>query len=258
MTTTGTVAASGDDVAVSYSQLDGTQLVQTTARLGNRIRERFPDADLTRVAATLQGIAERHAERSAAILRPAYLLRLWSWLLLALGLVGLGLLFASIRWRPEGEWKLDQALQALDSGLSMAFFLGAGAVYLASIELRRKRRRCLEALHELRALAHIVDLHQLSKDPDRALHPGADTPSSPERSLSPFLLSRYLEYCVEMLALLGKVAALYGQRFPDPQAIDAIDDIEDLTSGLAGKISNKIMVLQAHGATHPAATGSQP
>jgi hypothetical protein len=243
---------------VSYTQLDGAQLVQTAARLANRIRERFPDADLAQVAAELQRIAEHHAERSTAILRPAYLLRLWSWLLLAVGLTGLGLLFASIRWRPDSDWKVDQVLQTLDSGLSMAFFLGAGAVYLASLELRRKRRRCLEALHELRALAHIVDLHQLGKDPDRALHPGADTPSSPDRPLSPFLLSRYLDYCVEMLALLGKVAALYGQRFPDPQAIDAVDDIEDLTSGLASKISNKIMVLQAHGATVPPVAGNQP
>jgi hypothetical protein len=243
---------------VSYSQLDGAQLVHTAARLCNRIRERFPAADLAQVATALLQIAEQHAARSAAILRPAYLLRLWSWLLLAVGLAGLWLLFASIRWRPDGEWKLDQALQSLDSGLSMAFYLGAGAVYLASIELRRKRRRCLEALHELRALAHIVDLHQLGKDPDRALHPGPDTPSSPERPLSPFLLSRYLDYCVEMLALIGKVAALYGQRFPDPQAIDAVDDIEDLTSGLAGKISNKIMVLQAHGATVPIAAEVRP
>lgn len=234
---------------MSYSQLDGAQLVRTAARLTNRIRERFPTADLVQVAAELQRIAEHHAARSEAIVRPSYLLRLWSWLLLATGALGLGLLLASTRLRHDGAWQLGEALQTFEAGLSMAFFLGAGAVYLASLELRRKRRRCLEALHELRALAHIVDLHQLNKDPERALHPGQDTASSPARTLSPFQVSRYLDYCTEMLALIGKVAALYIQRFPDPQAIDAVDDIEDLTTGLAGKIWHKIMLLQAAAAT---------
>jgi hypothetical protein len=46
-----------------------------------------------------------------------------------------------------------------------------------------------------------------------------------------------------MLSLLGKVAALYVQGFPDERAVAAVDDIEDLTSGLSRKIWQKIMVL---------------
>ena len=43
--------------------------------------------------------------------------------------------------------------------------------------------------------------------------------------------------------LIGKVAALYVQRFDDPVALSAVDQIEDLTTGLSRKIWQKIMII---------------
>ena len=93
-------------------------------------------------------------------------------------------------------------------------------------------------------MAHIVDMHQLTKDPERLLHPGDDTESSPARTFDAPQLARYLDYCSEMLALIGKVAALYVQGFPDPVALSAVDDIEDLTGSLSRKIWQKIVLLE--------------
>ena len=59
-----------------------------------------------------------------------------------------------------------------------------------------------------------------------------------------FLLVRYLNYCSEMLSLIGKVAALYLQAFQDGVVLDAVDDIEDLTTGLCRKIWQKLMILE--------------
>jgi hypothetical protein len=104
----------------------------------------------------------------------------------------------------------------------------------------------LSALHELRSLAHIIDMHQLTKDPHRLSDfpdGGSDTPSSPARTLTRFELGRYLDYCSEMLALLGKIAALYAQTTTDAVALGAVDEIEDLTSGLSHKIWQKIVIL---------------
>jgi hypothetical protein len=243
--------------AVAYSHLDRQHLVATVSRLQERIRERFPSAGLLAVAAELHTIAERHAARSAAIRRPVWRLRLLSAALLLSGVVVLAWLLAGALPGADGPPRTwADTLQALEASVSMLFFLGAGAVYVASLELRSKRRRCLQALHELRALAHIVDLHQLTKDPDRALRPdaGGDSGGSPERPLSPFLLTRYLDYCSEMLSLIGKVAALYAQDFPDPQAVGAVDDIEDLTTGLSRKVWQKIMILSSQ----PADEARQP
>jgi hypothetical protein len=233
-----------DDATVPYSALEPDRLIATIARLRDRIRERFPNANLGAVAGGLLEIAEAHAQRSAAIQRPNWWLRAVSVALLLAGMGTLVLLVASIRFRTQSEWPLSEAIQTLEAGLSVLFFLGAGAVFVFSMELRAKRRRCLEAVHELRAMAHIVDMHQLTKDPERLLQRGADTASSPARQLTRFELVRYLDYCSEMLSLMGKVAALYVQGFPDPQAVDAIDDVEDLTTGLSRKIWQKIMILE--------------
>jgi hypothetical protein len=46
-----------------------------------------------------------------------------------------------------------------------------------------------------------------------------------------------------MLALVAKVGALYVQDFPDQIALQAVDQIEDLASGLSRKIWQKIMIL---------------
>jgi hypothetical protein len=58
-----------------------------------------------------------------------------------------------------------------------------------------------------------------------------------------FELMRYLDYCSEMLALTGKLAALYMQDMRDPVIIEAVNEIEDLTTSLSRKIWQKIMIL---------------
>jgi hypothetical protein len=232
---------------VNYHALDPQRIVDTAARLRDRIRERFPDANLGQVADDLVTIAAAHAVRSERIRRPNWLLRVVSLALVLCAAASLVMLVASTRLRGDESWDVAQAVQTVEAGLSMLFFLGAGAVFTLTLDTRQKRRRCIEALHELRAMAHIVDLHQLTKDPDRAVNPGPDTGSSPERPLSAFELVRYLDYCSEMLSLMGKVAALYVQGFPDPQAVSAVDDIEDLTNGLSRKIWQKIMIVDTAG-----------
>jgi hypothetical protein len=63
--------------------------------------------------------------------------------------------------------------------------------------------------------------------------------------MTPFQLGRYLDYCSELLALTGKVAALYAERMPDPVVVDAVSDLERLTTGLSQKVWQKISILEA-------------
>jgi hypothetical protein len=232
-----------------FLELDGRQIVATAERLCDRIRERFPDASLGRVAEELVTVARKTATRSIEIRRSSHGLRLLGivFLLAAIALVATAILSTHpevARIGPEQQkWQLPEVLQASESVLGSMVFLGAGFAFVWTVDVRRKRRRCLEALHELRAMAHIVDMHQLTKDPDRLVVPGPDTKSSPQRYTDRFLLGRYLDYCSEMLSLIGKVAALYVQGFPDTVALQAVDDIEDLTTSLSRKIWQKIVVL---------------
>jgi hypothetical protein len=114
---------------------------------------------------------------------------------------------------------------------------------LLGVEARLKRMRALKELHVLRSMAHVVDMHQLTKDPERLLHGGSDTASSPKRDMTAFQLARYLDYSSELLAIVSKVAAIYVQRFNDAETVRAAGDIEDLTVGLSRNIWQKILIL---------------
>jgi hypothetical protein len=56
-------------------------------------------------------------------------------------------------------------------------------------------------------------------------------------------MSRYLDYCSELLALTGKLAALYSQAVPDEGVAQAVTDIELLGSSLSRKIWQKISMI---------------
>jgi hypothetical protein len=131
----------------------------------------------------------------------------------------------------------------VEAGINDIVLVGAGIYFLLTIETRIKRKVVLRAMHQFRSLAHIVDTHQLTKDPERLLPRGTETAVSPKRTMTPFELSRYLDYCSEMLSLIGKLAALHAQHFEDEVVLNAVDDMEDLTNGLARKIWQKIALI---------------
>ena len=62
-------------------------------------------------------------------------------------------------------------------------------------------------------------------------------------TMNAFLLRRYLDYCSEMLSLVGKVAALHLQKLDDATVVAAVNEIEGLTTGLSEKIWQKIDML---------------
>ena len=139
------------------------------------------------------------------------------------------------------------AVQALEASISSVVFIGAAIVFLVSWENRIKRDRALKAIHELRAMAHIVDMHQLTKDPESVLNPNP----SAKRQMTPFELNRYLDYCGDSLALISKIAALYVQEFQDSVLLSAVDEVEELTSGFSRKIWQKITILENLGSPQP-------
>ncbi len=144
-----------------------------------------------------------------------------------------------------GQLNWIEFIQVLEAGINDVVLIGAGIFFLFTLETRVKRRRAMEALDELRSVAHVIDMHQLTKDPRRASGKLVATESSPVDRLSPEELSRYLDYCSEMLSLVGKLAALYLQRFDDSVVLTAVNEIEELTTGLSRKIWQKLMILHA-------------
>ncbi len=226
-----------------YRQLDAGKLLETIDRLVARIEQRFPEAGLTRVARELRGVAAESAARAVDIRRPIIWLRACIGLLIAGALALLLFGIHQIRIRTVADFEPLELIQAAESAIGSLVFAGAGIFFLVTLETRVKRRRALYALHELHAMAHIIDMHQLSKDPELLLFEGSD-PGQRRHVLTLPDLGRYLDYCSEMLSHIAKVAALYVQGFPDGEALSAVDDLEDLTTGLSRKIWQKITILE--------------
>jgi hypothetical protein len=222
--------------------LDGQRLEHTIRVLSRRIETRFPDSGLLRLNQQLLRIAEHARERAAWIGRPIPALRAASVALVLLIVAGLAATVATLRSPREG-FELVAFVQVLESGINDVVLIGAGVFFLLTLETRIKRHRALGAIHELRVMAHLIDMHQLTKDPEWVLERGRETGVLPPRRMTAFELSRYLDYCSEMLALTGKLAALYIQDFEDSVALAAVNEVEDLSNGLSRKIWQKLMIL---------------
>jgi hypothetical protein len=69
------------------------------------------------------------------------------------------------------------------------------------------------------------------------------------RHLSRAQLTRYLEYCAELLALVSKLAALHAQDLQDAVVLEAVNDVETLTADLSRKVWQKITILDVTAAT---------
>ena len=234
-----------------YRALDPAKLIDTLTRLQARIDERFPGSGLGKVCAELADAARASGVEAARLARPS-----WPWrtAVLALVLLGVAAQVAAAKFlhleRLEASANLVEILEA---AVNLLLLFGGAVWFLLTVEKRRKRGRALDALHGLRALAHVVDMHQLSKDPTIVLHEHKRTATSPTRAMSRFELTRYLDYCAEMLALIGKLAALYADEMRDAVVIDAVNELEGLTTNLARKMWQKIMIIGAVGEAGPGA-----
>ena len=144
---------------------------------------------------------------------------------------------------PDKELSLPDFAQGLDATLNIILIAGIAIGFFLRLENRRKRTVALNGLYRLRAVSHVIDMHQLTKDP-AAIVGNQPTNSSPLRDLTPEQLSRYLDYCTEMLSLTGKLAALYAQYFPDATVVAAVNDVEQLATNLSRKIWQKIVLVQ--------------
>jgi hypothetical protein len=228
-----------------YRHLDLDRIAATLERLRDRIVERFPSSNLALVAGELLTVAGQTKEHTERLQRPNWGLRILIGLAIAILLVVVfGAVWFSLRLG-SGPTRIPDLLQAIDAVVNEIILIGAAIYFLVSLETRIKRRFSLRALHELRSIAHVIDAHQLTKDPEQFLCP-FDQPASriaPEREMTRFELSRYLDYCSEMLSLIGKLAAAYAQCHDDPVVLASVTDVESLAANLSNKIWQKMTIL---------------
>ena len=231
----------------AYRALDADKVVETIALLRQRIVERFPGAGLGEVCAELLLLAGENSDRAEKIASRNIPLRGAIVVLLAAGVAALAWIVSLFNLFPKSADNVYSVLQGVDAAANLIVLMGAGVFFLVRIEERLKRRAALQALQELRSIVHVIDMHQLTKDPSATVSVAGNTPSSPARTLSRYEVMRYLDYCSEMMSLTSKVAVLFAQSLPDAVVTEAVSDIERIAAGLSQKIWQKIIILEQQG-----------
>ena len=234
---------------MAYRSLDSSRITATLELLTGRIDERFPGSGLAAVSKELLALGRFCSKEAEELALPNWPIRAGAMLLIALviGLSGFLLLRPWTLGTPVAFDSAGDYLQALEAAINEVIFLCIGVYFLGSIEGRLKRRRALAAIHQLRSIAHVVDMHQLTKDPHQLVteSPSVDEPPASRRPMTQRDLGRYLDFCSEMLSLTNKVAALFVQQSNDPQVLAAVDEVSGLTVGLSSKIWQKLTILDA-------------
>ncbi|MGC3993709.1 MAG: hypothetical protein QM779_06340 [Propionicimonas sp.] len=226
-----------------YERLDADAVLATAQRLQARIGARFPGRNLTRVAAQLVAVAS-DVEKAAARTVPIRVLRVAGLVAIAalVVLTAVSVVASVAELATSGGTTLTW-LSAAETIVNDIVYVGIAVVFVWLLPAHLERRRILGELHRLRSLAHVIDMHQLTKDPERFASAFRPTAQTVEVGLSPIDMASYLDYCSELLALVAKTAAVYAERTTDPAVLATISDIENLTSGMARKIWQKLGLL---------------
>ena len=234
----------------SLERLDAAPVQETVARLESRIEARFPSRGLRSVAGELRVLTADVADGAIAIRSRLRWVRLGSRVAAVLVLAATVLVFVlasrdAVRAGPDRsfEW-----VPLIESTINDLVFAGLALWFLYALPQRLERGHLLDLLHRLRSLAHIVDMHQLTKDPERLRPDFRATDVSVPLDLSRGEMEHYLDYCSELLSLIGKVAALCAEESRDSLVLTTVSDLETLTTGMSRKIWQKIALLPREGA----------
>lgn len=230
---------------MQYAELRGKEICKTIELLRERITARFPGSGLSQVSEDLSRIARSAEVEIERLHRPVWPARIGA----ALGIAGIAAISAGLvlvaMSGPLDRGNLYEFLQGIEAAANEVILLAIGIFFMLTLETRVKRKAVLKALYGLRSIIHVVDMHQLTKDPEYVFVPGAAPALGHDTVLTRFQMVRYLDYCSELFALASKVAALYSQHVNDPVVVAAVNEVESLAATLAQKVWQKIMILDS-------------
>lgn len=229
---------------MEFGILDSKKIITTINRLNLRIVDRFPQSNLINVGRKLYKIGKETDEVISWIETPNIWFRAGIGTFIAIVLAGLFYALFSLEISIK-NLSLGDIAAIVEAVVNEIVLLGAAVIFLVSIETRSKRKKIIAAVNRLRSIAHVIDAHQLTKDPHTVSHSDRRTKHSPKRTMTAFELARYLDYCAEMLSLTGKLGFLYVQKFNDPVSVNAANELAGLTTDLSRKIWQKLIILKA-------------
>ena len=231
---------SGDQV-----QLAAEHVGVTVAQLERRIHARFGERGLTKAArdlGRLVALIETEAGQSRERLRRTTLTARAVGVVIVVATVA-ALVFSLRSAVLVGLADTTDWVPLIESVVNDLVYAAIALFFLWAVPERLERRSMLRLLHRLRSLAHVIDMHQLSKDPEQVSPTYTATAESVRHGLDADQLHHYLSYCSEMLSLTAKTAALCAEHSADAVVLENVSNVETLTTDLCSKIWQKISLL---------------
>src|SRR5262245_42303892 len=150
---------------MAYRTLDADKIETTLSKLQQRIEERFPGRGLSKLCGELLSIAREDRKRLSWVARPNRPIQFGVSLAILAGAAGIGwAIFSFLRFNSTST-ETFSVLQGIEAVINIVALAGAAVWFLLNLESRMRREEVLADLHELRSIAHVVDMHQLTKDP---------------------------------------------------------------------------------------------
>ena len=226
-----------------HEPLEAPAVKETVEELYGRIEARFPKRGLLGVCGDLiklvdevqiaAGVGHRQIRAARMVSRVAMAL------VVAVTVAALVLAAHDAIWGKDVDNFID-GLGVAETAISDLVYASIAIFFLWSFPERLQRSKLLNLLHQLRSTAHVIDMHQLTKDPEQLKPSFVPTSASKPLGMTRDQVERYLDYCSEMLSLVGKTAALCAEESRDSVILETVSTVENLTVGLSRKIWQKI------------------
>ena len=229
-------------------RLEAHYIAHAAAKLEDRIRARLPGRRLADVAHRLsEMVPDMHERFSTSFIRyrRARLLSRTASIAIVVTTV-VALVFALKDPATNGVDDSSDLVGLVEGIVSDLVYASIAVFFLWALPERRERRTLLLLLHQLRSLAHVVDMHQLDKDPEQARADYVPTAKSPPNGMSAEELHHYFDYCSELVSLIAKAAALCAEHSSDSVVLTTVSDLETLSAQMSQKIWQKISLLPEH------------
>ncbi|GAB3242701.1 hypothetical protein [Nocardioides dilutus] len=229
--------------------LEADAVREVVVELHERIGARFPERGLRGVAGDLMLLIDQVQSSATDTQRKVRALRVASRIaMFAIVAATVLALVLALRDAFIEDGRITNSLDVLpliETVINDVVFAGIAVFFLYSFPERLRRGQLLNLLFQLRSTAHIIDMHQLSKDPEQLRSSYVATSVSRPLDMTRDEMARYLDYCTELLSLVGKAAALCAEESRDSVVLETVSRIETLTVGLSRKIWQKISNLPA-------------
>lgn len=221
--------------------LQSDKIEKTIHLLSKRILERFPESSLGKTCQDFYKFSKKSKENIEWIDKPFIVIKTVASIVIFITCILIVYSISKVNFQMKNTF--SEIATVAEASINNIVLISAAFFFLFSLENRLKRKRAIKFINELRGFAHVVDMHQLIKDPQKINEKRVDTENSPKREMTKYELQRYLDYSSEFLSLIGKVAALYSQSLPDIEVVQAASEVENLCASITNKVWQKLIIL---------------